>query len=155
MRLSMSCTIVLCTALGASAPVAAEPRHAVYVDALGKGGLWGLGYDARLHDRFVIGAVASFYLLGGDRFTTLSPYVGAYPVHGQHHAWFVHLGPQLVVRETPSPVPEWNGMTATSVCGELSSGYEYRHHVLVRLYGMASFGARTVPGLGISLGWTR
>jgi len=148
--------VLAMTAMLATGSVArSEPQHAVYVDALGKGGLWGLGYDVRLRDRFVVGAVGSFYLLGGDRFTTLSPYVGAYPVRGARHSWFVHLGPQFVLRDTPSPVPEWDGMRSHAMTGEMSSGYEYRHHVLFRVYALAAIGARFAPGLGISLGWAR
>lgn len=130
-------------------------HHALYVDALGKGGLWGIGYDATFRERFSIGFVGSFYMLGGDRFYTASPYVGVYPARGDRHAWFLHLGPQMVVRDTPSPVPEWSGMTSTSFCGELSTGYEYQRGVLFRAYAMVTAGARLVPGLGISVGWRR
>jgi hypothetical protein len=131
-----------------------EPRrHAVYAELFGKGGLWGLGYDAHLTKRIAIGAVASFYVLGGDRYTTVSPYVAAYPL-GDRHRWFVQLGPQFVRRSTPSPVPEWDGMSENAFGGELSSGYEYRNGVLVRLYAMAAIGDRFVPWIGASLGWT-
>ena len=87
----------------------AEPRHAAYVEVLGKGGLWGLGYDFLLARRVAVGAVGSYYVLGGNRFTTVSPYLAGYPVRGAHHGWFVHGGPQIVRRTTPSPVPEWSG----------------------------------------------
>ena len=131
-----------------------EPRrHAVYAELFGKGGLWGFGYDAQLTRRVAIGAVASYYVLGGDRYTTLSPYVAAYPI-GERHRWFIQLGPQFVRRSTPSPVPEWDGMSENALGGELSSGYEYRNSVLVRIYAMAAVGDRFVPWLGASLGWT-
>jgi hypothetical protein len=139
-------------------PVVAEPlqlkTQAIYVDALGKGGLWGLGYDLRLTPRFVVGAVGSMYVLGGDRFTTFSPYVGVYPIAGAHHGWFAHVGPQLQWRTTASPGPEWSGMTTSGIGAELSSGYEYRNHVVLRLYGMAAVGARVVPWVGASFGWS-
>lgn len=146
--------VVVCAlALGAS-PAAAERRHAIYVEALGKGGLWGLGYDLQLSHHFAVGVVGSYYMLGGDRFTTLSPYVAAYPVRRGAHGWLVQLGPQLVHRNTPSPVPEWDGMSTTKWNGELSTGYEYRSGVLVRAYLMGAIGARFAPGVGLSLGWT-
>jgi hypothetical protein len=132
----------------------AEPRHAIYGELFGKGGLWGAGYDVQLAPRFAIGAVASYYVLGGDHYLTLAPYVAAYPLLRGHHRWFVHAGPQIVRRATPSPVPEWDGMTTTAVSGELSSGYEYRSRVLVRVYGMASVGDRFAPWLGVSFGWS-
>lgn len=142
------------TAVTAGTP-AREAKHAFYVEALGKGGLWGVGYDYQLTHRFAAGAVASYYVLGGDQYLTFSPYVVAYPVRGEHHGWFVHAGPQVVHRATPSPVPEWNGMSTTSVSAELSSGYEYRRGVLVRIYAMGAIGDRFVPGVGVSLGWSR
>lgn len=131
------------------------PHHAIYVEGLGKAGVWGFGYDYLVRARFAIGAVGSFYQLGGDRYLVAAPYVGAYPVRGEHSSWFVHLGPQLLRRSTPSPVPEWSGMSTTSWSGEVSTGYEYRNHVLVRGYAMAALGARFAPGLGVSLGWSR
>jgi hypothetical protein len=141
--------------MAGTAPAAAEPKHTLYVEALGKGGLWGAGYDYQLSKRFAAGAVGSFYMLGGDQFLTFSPYIAAYPaIHGAHR-WFVQLGPQIVHRSTPSPVKEWDGMSTTGVAGELSSGYEYRRGVLVRVYAMASYGVHFAPGIGISLGWSR
>lgn len=131
----------------------ADDRHTVYAELFGKGGLYGLGYDVRLGERFAVGAVASYYVLGGDRFTTVAPYVAAYPV-GERHRWFVQVGPQLVRRVTPSPVPEWDGMSETALSGELSTGYEYRDKIVLRVYGMAAVGARFVPWLGGSIGWT-
>lgn len=130
------------------------PHHALYVDVLGKGGLWGLGYDYQLTHRFAVGAVASYYVLGGDQYLTFSPYVAAYPVRSGAHAWFAQIGPQVVHRATPSPVPEWNGMSTTSLSAELSTGYEYRRGILARIYVMGAVGDRFAPGLGVSLGWS-
>jgi len=139
------------------APAHAEPAdrpHAVYVELLGKGGLWGLGYDWQPTPRVAIGAVASFYQLDGDRFTTLAPYVAVYPLlHGRHRA-FVQGGPDVVRRATPSPGPEWQGMATTAYSGEVSVGYEYRTAVLVRAYAIVGIGERVAPSIGASLGWT-
>lgn len=133
----------------------AEARHAIYVDLLGRGGLWGVGYDYRPRRWFAIGAAASYYSFDGDRFTTLAPYAALYPLAGRHHAAFVQLGPSAVRRTTPSPVPEWNGMTTTRIGAALCAGYEYRRGVLFRAYAMASQGDHLVPWLGLSVGWTR
>lgn len=128
--------------------------HELYVNLLGKGGLWGLGYDWRPTARLAFGAVGSLYVLGGDRFVTFSPYIGIYPIVGAHHGWFVHFGPQVTRRTTASPGPEWSGMTTTGFDAELSSGYEYRNHILLRAYVMGAAGAHVVPWIGGSLGWT-
>ncbi len=42
----------------------AQPVHERNVDLLGKGGLWGIGYDWRPTARLAVGAVGSLYLLG-------------------------------------------------------------------------------------------
>jgi hypothetical protein len=126
----------------------------VFLELLGKGGLWGAGYEWRT-GRFSVGGVGSYYVLGGDRFTTLSPYVGVVPVAGDHLSWFVHLGPQLVHRSTPSPGPEWKGMTTTGFDAELSTGVEYRWSQLsIRGYALAAVGSHFAPGVGVSIGWS-
>jgi hypothetical protein len=133
---------------------AGEQRNAVYLELLGKGGLWGLGYDFDLSRRWAVGAAASFYMLDGEQVLTLSPYAGVYPARGRHHSWFVQAGPQLVRLAIPSPVPEWKGTSSIDVGAELSTGWEYRNHILVRGFVMASAGKNGVlPWLGLSLGW--
>lgn len=142
-------------AVAKATPAVSAARHAVYVELLGKGGLWGVGYEYAFAHRLAVGGVASYYVLGGDRYLTFSPYLAVDPVIRGAHRWFVHLGPQVVRRSTPSPVPEWDGMSSTAFAGELSSGYEYRNGVLLRVYAMAAVGDRFTPGVGISLGWSR
>lgn len=138
--------LALCAASGLAR---AEPRHTVYVDVLGKGGLYGIGYDAR-GARLAAGAVGSFYVLGGDRHLTLSPYVAVYPFR---RLWFVQAGPQLVRTSTPSPVPEWDGMARTRLAAEVSSGIELHARAVIRLYGMVSIGEHVAPWVGASVGW--
>jgi len=149
--LRCAAVIVLATRVAAAEP---ERPHAIYLDLLGKGGVWGAGYDWQPAPRFALGATASYYLLGGDRVASLCPYAAAYPVIRGHHRWFVQAGPQVVRRTTPSPVPQWQGMTTTGYGGELSSGYEYRNKLLVRGYAMATVGEHVAPWLGASVGWT-
>jgi hypothetical protein len=142
------------TEASASAPSLALD-HSIYVELLGKAGLWGLGYDYQFHPRFAAGATASFYILDGERIFNFSPYLTAYLVGLGHHRWFVQAGPQLSYVQTPSPVPEWPGSSATGVGADLCSGYEYRARLLVRVFGMATLGQDGIsPWLGVSLGWT-
>lgn len=129
-------------------------RHAIYVDVLGKAGLWGVGYDWQIQRRFAIGAAASYYSFDGDHITTIAPYIAAYPIDRGHHRGFLQLGPSLTRQTTPSPGPEWNGMTTSRVGAELSAGYEYRNGFLFRAYAMANQGDHLMPWLGVSLGWT-
>ena len=135
---------------------APEPaRHALYLEVLGKGGLWGLGYDYRITKRLRVGAVASLTMLDGDRLLSFTPYLAASLVTRGHHSWYVDGGPQLVDYTAPSTVPEWHGTGSTGIGFEVSTGYEYRNHVLVRVFGMATAGAHGVaPWLGASFGWS-
>lgn len=146
---------VVVIACAASTARAEPARHAAYIDVLGKAGLWGLGYDYELAPRFAVGAVGSYYVLGGDHYTAFAPYATVYPVGTGHLRALVQLGPQFVRHVTPSPVPEWMGMTSQHGGAALCAGVEYRHGVLVRLYGMLSIGEHVAPWLGVSVGWSR
>ncbi len=84
-------------------------RHAAYVELLGKGGLWGVGYDYSPWPRLAFGGAASFTSVDGERTLSLSPYVALYPLGDRRHRWFVQAGPQIVHLARPSPVPEWPG----------------------------------------------
>jgi hypothetical protein len=140
----------------ATETASADPdrNHAIYAELLGKGGLWGLGYDYRLDGRFSLGGVASFFVLESQRVATVSPYVGILIGHRGPHAWFAHAGPQLSRSWAPSPVPEWSGEVENGIGGELSSGYEYRARFLTRVFGQGVVGeGGIVPWLGVSLGW--
>jgi len=149
------------TAAPTTAPPAATTtrtaprRHAIYLEALGKGGVWGLGYALALRPRLAVGLVASFTALDGQHMTALAPSLTVYPLRTVRHRWFVDAGPQLVHLVTPSPVPEWSGTSSTGVGGQLSTGYEYRRGVLVRTFAMLVVGRGGVaPWLGVDLGWT-
>jgi hypothetical protein len=141
-----------------SAPRAPEPsgKHGVYFEALGRGGLWGLGYDYEVHPRILVGSVFSYSALRGDHVAVLAPYVGAHLVKRRRHRFSAHLGPQLVFVRTPAPVPEWTGQESFGISASLSIGYEYRRHVLFRVALLGNAGKGGVsPWLGLSLGWAR
>lgn len=134
---------------------AAERAHALYVEAFGKGGLWGLGYDHRIARRVSIGAVGSGFSLEGQRYITLSPYVGLYLARHGRSAWFADVGAQLAHVWSVSPVPEWPGESSSGVGGMVSTGYEFRGRFLFRLFvhGVAGKGG-ALPWAGSGVGWT-
>lgn len=132
----------------------AARHHAIYLELGGRAGLWGVGYDWQPHPRFAVGAAASYYSFDGDHITTFAPYASAYLLERGHHRAFLQLGPTVSRRTTPSPVPEWNGLTTTKLSAEAGGGYEYRNGVLARFYVMASKGDHLVPWVGASIGWT-
>jgi hypothetical protein len=154
-RIRTRAPLLLVVLLFAPGAATAEPAHAVYAELLGKGGLWGLGYDYRLRRRITVGVVASAYSLDGQRVVSLSPYLGASIARGGPHSWFLDAGPQAVYTWTPSPIPEWDGDSAAGIGAGVSSGYEYRARILVRLFaqGVVGRGGAT-PWLGAGVGWT-
>lgn len=141
------------------AVLAIGPRPAsadsVYVEVLGKGGLWGVGYGHTLRDDVGLGVVGSFTVLDGQRIASVSPFLTFAPIGNQRHRWFVDVGPQLVHVSTPSPVPEWSGASETGLGAVVASGYELRTRVVVRLFAMAVGGkSGFAPWLGADVGWT-
>jgi hypothetical protein len=129
--------------------------HAFYVELLGKGGLWGAGYDWQFHRHMAVGATVSFVQRDGERTISASPYLALYPLGTPRHRWFAHVGPTFVELDRMSPVPEWGGTSDFGVGAEISSGYEFRSRVIVRAYGMATIGENGIaPWLGVSVGFT-
>jgi hypothetical protein len=132
----------------------AERDTAVYAEVLGKGGLWGVGFDYRLRRRIFVGAVVSTYHLEGEWVAAFCPYFGYHIIRSGHHAWFADVGPRLVHTWSDSDVPEWDGSSSTGVGNGLSTGYEYRGRLLARVYieGVVGKGG-ALPWLGASVGF--
>jgi hypothetical protein len=147
--------IVVLVVFSSAIAAAEEHPNAVYAEALGKGGLWGIGFDHRVSRHALLGVVGSTYLLEGQGYVTLSPYLGLYVVRAGHSSWFVDVGAQLAHVWTDSPVPEWSADSSTGVGGLASTGYEYRSRLLLRIYihGVLGKGG-ALPWLGTSVGWT-
>jgi hypothetical protein len=145
-----SAALVIC----ASRIAVAERANSVYLEALGKGGLWGLGGDHRLSRRISIGAVGSAWSIDGQRYISFSPYVGLYIARHGRSAWFADVGAQLAHVWSDSPVPEWSGESATGVGGTVSTGYELRGPILVRIFVHGVLGkGGALPWAGTGIGW--
>jgi hypothetical protein len=130
-------------------------RHAVYVELLGRGGLWGAGYDYAILPRLALGAIGAFQVHDGERLTTFSPYLTWYPLGSGHHRLFAQGGPQVVHLATPSPVPEWDGKSEHGVGAQVAVGWEYRDGFLLRTFAMATAGkGGAAPWVGVNLGWS-
>lgn len=151
-RFALAILAVLCL----SRPAGADPgdRGIVYTELLGKGGLWGLGYDYPLARRLDAGAVASYVVIDGQHIWTLAPYARLAIAGGDRNRFYVDFGPQLVRVSTPSPVPEWMGTSSTGVGTQLSAGYEHRSRAVLRVFVMGTIGrGGAAPWLGVDLGW--
>ena len=137
--------------------VLAAPAHAddvVYVEALGKGGAYGVGYEHVLTQRLSLGIAASFVSMEGQQIYTAAPYVHGTLVGSERHALFTEIGAVLAHSRIPSPVMDWDGMTDTGGGGFLSAGYEYRRgHVVLRASGAIVAGEGGLgPMIGLALG---
>jgi hypothetical protein len=147
--------IVIVAACAMSAAAHAQPRNALYFEAMGKGGLWGLGYDRQLEGRLSAGAVASGGRFEDENYVSLSPYVGVGLLRYGRSSWFVDMGAQLAHVWVTSPVPEWSGMSTNGVGGQVSTGYEFRGQLLFRLFAHATVGKGDfLPWAGADIGMT-
>ncbi len=137
----------------APATTSSARHHSIYIEALGKGGLWGLGYGYQISKRIALGVVASMWMPDGQRVYSASPFLTVYPVGTERHRLFVDIGPQVIRVSTPSPVPEWMGTSSTGVGGQVSIGYEHHGPLLVRVFAMGTAGENGVaPWLGVDMG---
>jgi hypothetical protein len=137
----------------ASPTTRAEHAHSIYVEAFGKGGLWGVGFDHRLNGRYRVGAVGSGAKLDDERYLSLSPYIGLAILRHGRSSWFADFGAQLAHVWADSPVPEWDGDSSTGVGGIASTGYEFRGRLLFRLYVHGVIGkGGAAPWAGTGLG---
>ena len=141
-------------ALAIAGPARAEPANLVYVELLGKGGPYGLGFERTITGRLALGAVVSYAVIRDQHLATAAPYLHATIGRRGRHALFGELGAVLVHSRIPSPVPGWDGMSDTGGGGVVTLGYELAaRRVVLRAYlaGMAGEGG-VAPWLGVAFG---
>lgn len=156
--------IIVVVALGVSAPSYADDavqaraeapsKHLVYVELLGKGGLYGVGYEYAIAPWLGFGGAASFAVIRDEQLFTASPYLHFTVVGGEHHALFSEVGGILAHSRVPSPVMSWDGVSDTGSGGYLALGWEYhRRRVVVRTSGAIVAGEGGVaPMIGVAIG---
>ena len=134
----------------------AEPpsRHLIYFELLGKGGLYGIGYEYTIAPWLGFGGAASYAELRDQQLFTVSPYLHFTPLAGKRHALFAELGGILAHSRVPSPVMSWDGVSDTGGGGFVSLGWEYhRKHVVLRTSGALVVGeGGFAPMLGFAIG---
>ncbi len=138
----------------AAAPAPETSRHLVYVEALGKGGLYGVGYERALLPWLAVGGAGSWSAVRGQHVTTLAPYAHATVVGHGHHALFGELGAIVARSSIASPVMDWDGLTTWGGGGFATLGYEHasRHVVLRASAGVAIGRGGAQPMVGFSIG---
>ena len=130
------------------------PRHTVYAEAMGKAGLYGLGYELGITSRLALGVAASYAVVSDQQLSTVAPYVHADLIRGKSHSMYGDFGLILVHSRIPSPVPEWDGMTDTGAGGQATLGWEWRPWRLVMRtsIGVAAGEGGIAPFLGYAIG---
>lgn len=148
MRRGLAALVVL--VLGGTA----RAEDLLYIEALGKAGAYGVGYEHAIAPRLGAGVAASFIMLEGQQVYTVAPYLHARIAGTGRHRLFGELGAVLAHSRIPSPVEDWDGMTDTGSGGILSLGWEYvRGHVVLRTSASVVAGEGGLgPTLGIAIG---
>jgi hypothetical protein len=133
----------------------APPKHLVYIEAFGKGGVYGLGIERAITSRLSIGAAASFFRVRHQDFVTGAPYLHATLLRRGKHALFGELGAVLVYSRIESPVMSWDGASDTGGGGVAGLGWERTgKRVVFRAQGSILAGEGGVaPWGGIAIGF--
>lgn len=149
----MRICVLIVALLAVPATASADDDHTVYVEAFGRGGLYGIGYDYQLSLHLSVGVTVSAYRMSGETIATATPYFGLYLVRGEHHGWFAQLGPQLSRITADSPISTWDGASRTGFGAQLTSGWEYRNRIVVRSFATLTAGRGGIaPWAGASIG---
>ncbi|HEY5936125.1 MAG TPA: hypothetical protein VIU61_15855 [Kofleriaceae bacterium] len=145
------------TADGVKQTAEPEPpgRHLVYVELLGKGGAYGLGYELSISPRFSVGTAVSYVSIRDQQIATVAPYVHASALRFGKNALFGELGATFVHSRIPSPVPDWDGMSESGAGGFASVGWERAwQHLTLRTSGSIVAGeGGLAPWLGVAIGY--
>lgn len=142
-------------ALGFILASTAARADVAYVEALGKAGAYGLGYDHELGRWSVsAGGAASFIVVRGQQLLTLAPYLHAPLLERRCNALFAELGAELVHSKIASPVADWSGTSSTGAGGFASLGWQRTgRRVVLRGSASVAIGRGGVgPMLGFAVG---
>lgn len=137
-----------------AAPASPPGEHLVYVEVLGKGGLYGIGYERTLTSRLSLGIAGSYAVTRDQQVTTVSPYVHGTLLQGSRHALFTEVGASFVHSRIPSPVDDWDGMTDSGGGGFVSLGWERatRHLVMRTSASVVAGEGGMAPWFGFAIG---
>jgi hypothetical protein len=126
-----------------------------YVEALGKAGAYGVGYERQITPRLSLGGAASYAVMRDQHIASVSPYLHATLLRRGKHALFGELGAVLVHSRIPSPLPEWNGISDTGGGGVGALGWERTgRHLVLRAQGSVLVGeGGASPWGGFAIGY--
>lgn len=146
------------------APVMTRPRrqttrvtrpNAVYVELLGKGLFYSVGYDHAIFKWLALGGSFSYFKLGDAPTAFINPYALFYPAGGIHNSLMMQLGANFIYfgQNVDQFLPVWEEDGGFEFCGNFGIGYEYRGAFLFRVLGMAYFSEDgIIPWIGLTFG---
>ncbi len=132
----------------------ADTQRVVYVEVLGKGGAYGLGYEEPITPGLALGVAASFVEIRDEQIATLAPYVHGVVVERGRHALVADVGATIVRTHVPSPVMSWDGATAIGAGGFASLGYEHRWSKVIARAALSVVAGEggVAPWAGLTIG---
>jgi hypothetical protein len=149
--------VIAVAMISLAAPVArADDEHLIYVEAGGKAGVYGVGYELSITPLLSLGAAASYAVIRDQHVATGSPYLHATLLRGKRNALFGELGLVLAYSRIPSPVMTWEGMSDVGAGGVGALGWErtWKHGIVTRVQGSVLVGeGGAAPWFGVSFGW--
>ena len=128
--------------------------NAVYVELLGRGLVYSVGYDHMVLPWLGFGSSFSYFQLSDVPTVFINPYVSFYPAGGIRNALLMQLGANFIYfgrgNDFFLPVDPDDGL---EVIGNFGIGYEYRSGFLFRVMGMAFFSeSGVIPWFGLAFG---
>ena len=149
--------VVIAAVLLAGGSAYAEPEnpHLIYVEAGGKAGVYGVGYELAITPRLSLGAVASYAVVRDQHIAQGSPYLHATLLGRRKHSLFGEVGLVLVHSRIPSPVMNWDGMSESGAGGVAAVGWQRAtRHLVLRAQGSVLVGeGGAAPWFGVAVGW--
>lgn len=129
--------------------------HAVYVELLGKGFYYSVGYDHMIFKWFGLGASFSYFKAAEVPAVFVNPYVLFYPAGGIRNSLVMQLGANIAYfgNDHDFFMPVWSTEEGVALSGNFGIGYEYRGKFLFRVMGLGYFSEQGVyPWLGLTFG---
>ena len=131
------------------------PQNVFYVEAFGKGGAYGVGYERAMTSKLSLGVLGSVVAIRGQDIATAASYLHAKIFRRGRNVLFGELGAVLVYSKIESPVKSWSGMSDTGGGGVVGLGWErIGNKLIVRTQASLMAGDGGVaPWGGIAIGF--
>lgn len=133
-------------------PTRSSQSVAIYGELLGKGLLYGVGFDINFNKWIGVGGCFSYYKLFDLQAGIVAPYVNFYPVGGIKHSMIIQGGAEIVfASDTSEEFGAWG--SGVGAVGLVGMGWEFRYGFMIRIMMNGFFSQYGfLPWPGITLG---